>query len=101
MSRIVDASWSCIGQEDELIDLSDFSPTLFPTILWLSVVSYGVRSGSAAAVGETSAFALTFSTCSGETIKSPTKTSGSRGGYYLKAGKKKCNKLYLVQLLCR
>lgn len=55
MSRIVDASWSCIGQEDELIDLSDFSPTLFPTILWLSVVSYGVRSGSAAAVGETSA----------------------------------------------
>lgn len=38
--RIVDASWSCTGQEDELIDLSDFSPTLLPTILWLSAVSY-------------------------------------------------------------
>lgn len=88
MSRIVDASWSCIGQEDELIDLSDFSPTLFPTILWLSVVSYGVRSGSAAAVGKTSAFALTFSTCSGETIKSPTKTSGSRGRILFKSRKK-------------
>lgn len=88
MSRIVDASWSCTGQEDELIDLSDFSPTLFPTILWLSAMSYGLRSDSAAVVGETSAFALTFSTCNEETIKSPTKTSGSRGGYYLEARKK-------------
>lgn len=88
LSRIVDASWSCIGQEDELIDLSNFSPTLFPTILWLSAVSYRVRSDRAAVVGETSPFALTFSTCSRETIKSPTKTSGSRGGNYLKSRKK-------------
>lgn len=92
LSRIVDASWSCIGQEDELIDLSVFSPTLFPTILWLSAVSYRVRSSN-------SRFALVFLDWSGLTTKSHIKTSGSMGVYYLKA-RRKSNKLYLVKLLC-
>lgn len=100
MSRIVDASWSCIGQEDELIDLSDFSPTPFPTILWLSAVSYRVRSSNIVVVGEYAPFALTFLDCTGLTTKSHTKTLGSRGVYYLKA-RRKSNKLYLVKLLCR
>lgn len=29
LSRIVDASWSCVGQEDELIDLSNFPQPCF------------------------------------------------------------------------
>lgn len=98
LSRIVDASWSCVGQEDELIDLSDFSPTPFPTILWLSAVSYRVRSSNAVVAGENSPFALTFLVRSGLTTNSH--TSGSRGVYYLKA-RRKSHELYLVKLLCK
>lgn len=74
LSRIVDASWFCIEQEDELIDLSVFSSTLFPTILWLSAVSYRTRSSNTVVVSENSPFAFTFLDCSGLTTKSYTKT---------------------------
>ena len=93
LSRIVDASWSCIGQEDELIDLSEFSPTLFPAILWLSAVSYGVRSSNIVIVSQNSPFALAFLDCSGLTTESHAKTLGSRGIYCLKA-RRKSNKLF-------
>lgn len=96
---IVGASWSCTGQEDELIDLSDFSPTPFPAILWLSAGSYRARSGHAVAAGENSPVALAFPDCGGLATKSCTETLGSRGGYCEKA-ERKSPKLYLVKLLC-
>lgn len=49
-----------MGQEDELIDLSAFSLTPFPTILWLSAVSYAVSPSNKAVAGENSPCEITF-----------------------------------------